>query len=249
MTLGVVYVVMHSPGGKYFNEAMQSVGSLKEHNPNIKIQLVTDNTRYIDADPRIDRVTVISDPPSRKLVLRAKIDALAASIHDRSLFLDTDTHVCGDVGPLNSVLDHYDIAMAYAPRRRDPEWAPTNITIPEWLPEFNSGVILMRKSKHTARFLQHWRQLYMEYAKWNDQIALRVAIFHGLKYGLKIYPLPPEYNCRTICMAQLGSKAYILHGRGDMDKIASQINSGNGIRLYIPDIGIWRRKDWQHVKS
>lgn len=249
MSIGVVYAIMRSPGGRYLNEVALSVHSLKSHNPRIPIQLVTDKDSGITENPLFNTITVTTDSPPKGLVLRAKIDALSMSKYDASLFLDSDTYVCGDIDSLFSLADHYDLAMAYAPRRRDPEWSPPEDDIPPWLPEFNSGVILMRKSDRTARFLTDWRQLYMKYAKWNDQMSLRVALYRGLNYGLRVYPLPPEYNCRTLCMAQLGAKAYILHGRGDMRKIASQINSGNGIRMYIPGIGLFRRKDWKHVKS
>lgn len=249
MSVGVVYAIMRSPGGRYLNEVASSVDSLRRHNPRISIQLVTDKDSDITENPLFDTITIVDNGPSRELVLRAKIDALSLAKYDANLFLDSDTYICGDIRPLFSLAKHYDLAMAYAPRRRDPEWSPPDMDIPPWLPEFNSGVILMRKSNRTARFLTEWRQLYMEYAKWNDQMALRVALFRSLDYGLKVYPLPPEYNCRTLCMAQLGDKAYILHGRGDMHKIASQINAGNGIRMYIPAIGLFRRKDWKHVKS
>ena len=248
MDIGAVYTVVRSPGGRYINEAISSASSFMVHNTDIPIQLVTDMPDKVpnsNGTP-FSTITCMNDVPTNKLVLRAKIDALCMSKFDRTLFLDTDTFVCGDLKSMFQIMDYYDIAVAYAPRRVDPGWPAPNI--PQWLPEFNTGVVLIKKSGNTARFLIDWRQLYAKYSKWNDQIAFRAAIFNGLKYGLKVYPLPPEYNCRTLCMAQLGSKAMILHGRGDMSKIASQINSGNGIRVYIPDIGIFKRKEWKHVK-
>ena len=250
MSFGVVYAVMRSPGGRFLNEAANSAQSLKQHNPDVPVQLVTDLQTVLAKGAPFDSVKVAAESPPKGLVLRAKIDALSLSKFRRTLFLDSDTYVCGRIRQVFQIADYYDVAMAYAPRRVDPEWQPDEgAEIPSWLPEFNSGVILLGRSERAAKFLHEWRQLYMKYGKWNDQISLRVALFHGLKYGLKLYPLPPEYNCRTICMAQLGGKALILHGRGDMKKACSQINGGTGIRVYIPDIGLFRRKDWKHVKS
>ena len=58
-----------------------------------------------------------------------------------------------------------------------------------------------------------------------------------------------EEQDRLTSYLLMGGKALILHGRGDMKKACSQINGGTGIRVYIPDIGLFRRKDWKHVKS
>lgn len=245
MSRGVVYAIMGSPGGKYLKEALSSARSLKKYEPDIDICIVTDRPEMVPLHDAIDQLVKCDSPP-KSLILRAKIDALMRSPYNKTLFLDSDTHICGPIMHMFDVLDHYDIAMTIAPRRVDPGWVTKDTDIPSWFPEFNSGVILMRKSLSTARFILEWRQMYMDYGKWNDQISLRASMHAGLAYGLSVYSMPPEYNCRILCMAQVGGKVLILHGRGDMQKVCSQINAGMGIRIYIPDHGLFRRKDWEY---
>ena len=245
MNKGVLYAVMGSPGGRYLGEVLDSARSLKKFEPGLNVCVVTDKPEMVPLHDAVDQL-IKGDCPPKKLILRAKIDALGLTPYDRTLFLDSDTYICGRISQIFSILDNYDLAMVIAPRRVDPGWVSKDTEIPSWLPEFNSGVMLMRKSEASARLLVEWRRTYMKYAKWNDQMSLRATLFSGLKYGLKIYSMPPEYNCRILCMAQVGGKVLILHGRGDMKKVCSQINASMGIRVYIPDHGLFRRKDWTY---
>ena len=244
MSFGVVYAVVKSSGGKYLAEAEQSASSVRRLCKGVGIALCTDRPQDVDSG-LFDYVIKVKSP-ERKLVLRTHIDALYNSPWDHTMFMDTDTFACADFSHVFGVLDHYDFAAALAPRRFDPE--PIKYEVPEWFPERNGGVLMVRKNQRTLRLLHDWYRLYAELGKWNDQMSLRVALFNGLDYGLKIYDLPPEYNFRTICVGQLGGKAYIVHGRHDnMSLVCGRVNAGNGIRVVIPPWGMFKHNEWRYV--
>ena len=150
------------------------------------------------------------------------------------------------------ILDSYEFAAATAPRRVDPSgFTAYGENIPGWFPEVNGGVLLCKRSAGWERLLRRWSQVYTIADKWNDQIALRVALYHGIReHGLRFYSLMPEYNCRTIMLQFIGAKVHILHGRdGDMSRVCRQINSRIGARIWMPKNGLFRWRDWQHVKE
>ena len=242
---GVVYVAIRD---KYLREATQSARSLRRGNPRLPITLFTNKPQDVDRDLFRD-VRPIEPPPKGKEMFLKQI-ALQRAPYDRILYLDADTYICANIGEMFGILDSYEVAAALAPRRVDPSgFAAYGENIPEWFPEVNGGVILCRRSPGWDRLLRRWGQVYAMLDKWNDQMALRVALYHEIReHRLQFYCLAPEYNCRTIMLQFIGARVRILHGRdGDMDRVCSQINSRIGARIWMPKNGLFRWRDWQHV--
>lgn len=90
MTDGVIYV---ADGRDYLELAVQSARSLKALNPELPIDLFTDQA--LDAGP-FDRVRPIPAGPT------AKLASLPATRFDRTLYLDCDT-LC--LAPLHDLFD------------------------------------------------------------------------------------------------------------------------------------------------
>ena len=109
MNKGVVYAVMGSPGGRYLAEALDSARSLKKFEPDLSICVVTDRPEMVPLHDAVDKLVKCGTPP-KKLILRAKIDALGLTPYDRTLFLDSDTYICGRIGQMFSIMDSYDLA-------------------------------------------------------------------------------------------------------------------------------------------
>ena len=195
---GVVYVAIG--GGKYLKEATRSARSLKQRNPRLSTTVFTDHPQDVDRS-LFDDVRLIKRPPKGKEMYSKQV-ALRNMPYDRTLYLDADTYVCGNIGEMFDVLDSYDFAAAPAPRRVDPGgFEAYGENIPDWFPEVNGGVLLVRKSAECERLLRRWGQVYTILDKWNDQIALRTVLYHEIReHGLRFYSLMPEYNCRTIML-------------------------------------------------
>ena len=226
-TPGFVYV---ATGTGYLNEARLSAASLRQHNPGVPICLVTDND--ITAIQPFDQVVVCRD------VKHQPIDKLLA-IHcpfDRVVFLDTDTRVFGDLTPLFAILDQFDLALLQDVNRG---WNYELPGVPACFSEFNTGVIAFRRTPAVTGFFQQWRENHTVLARdrgfVNDQPAFRQTLYRS---SLRVAPLPSEFHFLANFPNALLWKVRLIHARGDIDRMAGQIDEQLGTRVYIPEVGV-----------
>lgn len=231
MNQGVIYVAF---GQKYISEVLVSAASLKRSMPDLPVTLFCD---VEVACPYVDQV-VRADGDDSFPGCAAKIPHIAASPYDQTLFLDSDTYVCGTLAPLFALLDAFDLAAAHAPTRAIYEVEG----VPDTFPELNTGVILFRRSPDVQSALSRWADLFLRYLerlrrdeirwlraadrRWhalNDQGVFREALYRS---SVRVAILPPEYNCRFSAPGFVDGPVRILHGRGlDLASAATAINS------------------------
>lgn len=113
---------------------------------------------------------------------------------ESTLYLDSDTMIVDDISELFGLLDRFDIAIAHAHKRNfhltAEQWREN---LPPSFPQFNSGVILYKKSLQVSAFLANWRDSFHTAKIKKDQVTLRELIWLS---DLRIATLPPEYNIR-----------------------------------------------------
>ena len=144
-------------------------------------------------------VEKISDPHRR-----SKLDYLAQTPFEQTLYLDTDTSLNADIQGMFQILKRFDIALGHAHRRNTPDrLANWRIELPHAFPQFNSGVFLYRKTPAVLEFLQTWNRHFKEAGFLQDQMTLRELLWLS---DLRIATLPPEYNVRYIKYHYLWSK-------------------------------------------
>jgi hypothetical protein len=236
---GAIYVAY---GEEYFREAINSARSLKVKN-NIPCICYCDN-QYADTDV-FDEVVIFENKLERR---NHKIQAILDSPFERTLYIDTDTFVCGDLLPAFDILDRFDIAIAHAAVHFGQ--SPSSSTedtrkIPKALIEFNGGVLFYKKNDVAKSVFQNWMERYNTTSKKLDQPTLREAIYFS---DARIYVLPPEYNLTFAGPVFLEGSAIILHGRygrenkvmayAKYEGIAKSINGKQGRRVFIPGIGV-----------
>jgi hypothetical protein len=246
---GVLYIAVGANARRYLGGAYRSAISLREECPNVTVALVVNQPGLVDSSMRELFDLIIQKPALKvedKLVLSRRIDALTYTPFDRTLCMDCDTQVCGDVTDVFGVLNHYDMAMVYAIHRMKRDFKRTDDVIPEWLPEFNGGVIVYRKSSIVSGLLEDWQRLHVEIGEWNDQMALRAVIWRYMdRYGLRIYPLPCEYNVWTESAQTLGMRARIIHGHKGLPQIRERINvNPERVRTWVP-LPVADLMDWK----
>lgn len=183
LNFGIVYIV----SGKFHTAAAsESAKSVRKTNPKIAIDIFTDEATDNTIFDQVHNI-----PTGH---LRSKVDWLEKTRFEKTLYLDSDTRVIGDISSLAKLLDRFDIALAHGHQRYG---ARQNIfwkePLPECFPQVNGGVILYSGDLKVRRFLREWSHAYHQAGfKW-DQITLRELIW---KSDLKLYILPPEYNIR-----------------------------------------------------
>ena len=198
---GVLYI---ASGKKYIRAAIRSAKSVRKFCSELPIHLYSDWQNYsfnfdISTFP-FSSVEKIIDPHRR-----SKVDYLAKTPFDQTLYLDTDTALNADIRDMFRILERFDIAIAHAHRRNDLSRLGTwRIELPQAFPQFNSGVFLYRKTPAVLRFLQEWSSCFKEAGFRQDQMTLRELLWLS---DLRMATLPPEYNVRYIKYHYLWSKS------------------------------------------
>ncbi len=229
---GFVYV---ATGTAYLAEAFHSANTLRLHHPGSPICLITDHpSSELGPFTEIRRpVAPVSHSPIDKLL------ALEAP-YARIVFLDTDTHVLGDLSPIFATLDRFDFALVQDVNRG---WNYTLPGLPETFAEFNTGVVAFRRTEAVSAFFREWRENFLRLRDTlaaqgqppaADQPAFRYTLYHST---LRVAPLPNEFHFLSDYPNATMWKVRLLHGRGDYDRAAHQINASPGLRSYLPELG------------
>ncbi|MDY6777193.1 MAG: putative nucleotide-diphospho-sugar transferase [Candidatus Nanohaloarchaea archaeon] len=201
---GAVY---YATAERYVEEAARSATSLKRHG-DIHTTLFT----TVDGVPAVfDNVQRIDEGESPWI---HRIEQLKRTPYDRTLYLDTDTFVTGNIEPLFDLLDRFDIAAALD-QVRDTSYGEVDIDVPEPFPEYNCGVILYRNTPAVMDMMDDWQEGYARHrdADVKDQPFFRQAVYES---DLQICTLPTEYDLQYGKPNFLQQEARILHGRFEM---------------------------------
>lgn len=185
-TAGVVYI---ASGAKYSVFALDAARSVQRSNPELGITLLSDQPK-LSVEGVVDRHYVFSGGH-----YRSKVDHLASSPFERTLYLDTDTRVVASLTSAFQLLDRFDLAMAHAHRRH--RASTTEVwreEIPDAFPQLNGGVALYRKSPATDNLWHRWSESFHSAGFKKDQVTLRELLW--LADDLRWTVLPPEYNIR-----------------------------------------------------
>jgi hypothetical protein len=181
------------------------------------------------------------------MVFREKLRCLAQSPYDQTLFLDSDTFVVADVSELFDLLDRFHLAATHD--RSYVDWFPPEAGVPAPFREFNTGVIVYRKSDEIGRFFNDCLAWYDKLSalpaptprflgQFPDQPAFRAAAYHG---DLRAAMLTFEYNCRFPYFGSASGEIKILHGReflsgfhpGELERAAAGLNRTKAPRVFI----------------
>ena len=180
-TIGVIFA---TTGKGYTELAEHAAHSVKKNCPGLKVDLFTDQPVEM---PVFDRVHQLEDPWHR-----SKMDAMALSRFDKTLYLDADLLVIADIRDVFEVLDRFDMAMAHDPIRNGERcntfWRKP---LPNAVPQFNGGVVAFRRRPEVIDLIKNWSTVVRENDFQKDQPVLRELVWDR---DLRIATLPLEYN-------------------------------------------------------
>lgn len=224
---GFVYV---ATGRQYIQEAEASCASLKRHMPGAHTSLFTDTLDAVAANC-FDRVYRISAP---RYNFYDKIYAFIHSPYHRTVFLDTDTSICHDLGDLFQIVDRFDIAAT-----RD-QWASTDPHSPLCYDDFNTGVIAFRSQPHVDSVFLRWQTIYDAQIRSgapveHDQPSFSQAVYESAETS--VYVLPGNYNMRTIAPMVLGHGYLpkVIHGRNVDVQFLQDSISQSSFNIIVPN--------------
>ena len=246
---GVIYI---ATGDSCYAESLKSATSLRKYNPDLPITLFSERP---DVDPIFDNSVLIEDPMFSML---DKVRNIAKTPYSETLFLDSDTFITGTLDDFFDVLEYCDFAGTIESARG--WWYEGRMKIPRALCDINGGVLCFKDTPAVIETLGNW---YAEYqktegwlkdfgpAKWfltNDQPSLRKMIWTNR--DIRVAILPDEFNALRLYGTRLWGDARVVHGRGDIERIADEMNAfvgqnrvflqGGGTPRAIQNVSIWR---------
>lgn len=237
---GYLYVAF---GEKYLKELNTAVRSLRDYTA-LPIALITDDKSY-ENHPDFSRV-IIHEPIYS---YGGKIYCLIKSPFEKTIFLDTDTFVCGSLDGIFDLLDRFDVAavLSNIPFSTDFIAASNSqyvIHYPDFT-EYNTGLIGIHNVR-SKEFLLSWKRKYEELQIKTDQVAFRDAL---LESNVRVATLPFEYNFMGLnSYSVANSRIKVLHGRyksrisdmrstvasyEEMKKVATRANSLTTKRIFM----------------
>ena len=181
-------VIVATGAAKYIDLAARAAASVRRAAPGLAIDLFTDAPRDL---PVFDRIHLLEDP-----WFRSKIDGLLGSRFERTLYMDADMLALADFSDIFDVLDRFDIALVQDWFRNSPlHHTFWRRELPPAFPQFNGGLIAIRRNAATTAFLKDWKAAVQATDTGRDQISLRELLWES---DLRIATLPEEYNLLLI---------------------------------------------------
>ena len=188
---GYTYIVF---GEAFLRECILSAKSLKRFT-RYPIHLFTDQKDFHHSDMKI--FDSISYVPFNHI--RGKVDYIALSPFDQTIYLDSDTIIVYDIDELFELLDIYPV-LATLDIARKRQFICEKISAYKMIPysfgELNGGVLCFNKYAK-EKILSRWPKIYYKYYSqtngW-DQPSLRILLW---KYKVPVFILPPEFNIRS----------------------------------------------------
>lgn len=219
---GVIYVAIGKESFSNFERSYKSLAA----NTNTKITLFTDQERCLD-DIDIVKIGNQRDPFK---VREGKIQSILNTPYERTVYLDADTFVAGDITPMFSLLDKFDLAAAFSSQKL----SKSSATVPDIFPEFNSGIFAYKIDKVLVLF-SNWLKLYKQKMKnpdsfdFKDEPPFREALYSS---DVRFAVLPTEWNYYIHFPHVVKGYVKILHGQGDLEAIEKQVNVNDDIRVF-----------------
>ena len=236
MSRGAVYIITQDP--RYVDLLLTSAASLKRAMPDLPITVFS---QFAVDSPFFERVVPV-EPTQDGFYDKSRL--IQNSPYERTLFIDADTYVVEPVPELFELLDQFDCAATHE------EYVSTDWhnryprpDIPSSFPEFNTGILLLKRSDRLNRVLEQWGSLYREYLEQkpgqpiNDQPFFGVAVYGG---DVRVATLTREYNCKFRGQGYLNCRVKIVHGHVEfkldltfLNKAVRALNASEKPRVYI----------------
>jgi hypothetical protein len=236
MANGAIYILTQND--RYVDLALQSLASLKRAMPDLPITVFS---QFPMSSPLIDQVVRVQ-PTGDGFYDKTRL--IRESPYERTLFIDADIIVLDPFPELFALLDRFDCAATHE------EYVSTDwfgryprSDVPSSFPEFNTGILLYKRSARMDGVLKEWESLYSRFIeerpgqRINDQPFFRAAIYHS---DVRVATLTREYNCKYRGQGYLNGPVKLLHGHVDLQfdssqlsKAARALNASLRPRVYI----------------
>jgi lipopolysaccharide biosynthesis glycosyltransferase len=208
---GIIY---YGTGEYYLQEAIRSAKSVKEYNK-IHITIYTDQSAV--QNNCFDSVRQIK---SSQFPFYDRINYFKQTPYKKTIHLDTDTIITGNIESIFELLDRFDIVAAINESRDTASEHHKFETVdiaPDSFPEYQCGVIGFCDTEQVESLLDDWQSRYLPYRNKNilDQPFFRESLYNN---DIKLGTLPSEYNALLYFGGYFEQKVKIIHLAGTKPK-------------------------------
>ena len=236
MSQGAIYIVTQDE--RYLNLLRASAESLKKAMPGLPVTVFS---QFPVTGPHFDEVRRVEGAMDG---FYDKARLMLQSPYQQTIFIDADIYIVRPFSDLFALLDRFDCAATHE-EYLNTDWFShyPRPDIPLSYPEFNTGILVYRRSPAMHRVFEGWSQLYKEFLDTNpgkatnDQPFFRAAAYYG---DARVATLGREYNCKFRGQGYLNGPVKLLHGhvkfkmKADyMRKVAGVMNASEKPRVYI----------------
>lgn len=187
MNSGYLYVANKN---KFVEEAKISAQSIRRFSKLPIALVLSENCNDETVKDFFDIVVIVNE--LNEYTYLSKIIGLQNTPFEKTIFLDSDTFVCCNIDCLFELLEFSDIATtqenSFHTLHPDIKIKFRNI-----IPEFNSGIIVIKKNLLTDKVLKDWFSFCVLNNLKNDMPGLREAILENFN-AIKYFILPQEFN-------------------------------------------------------
>jgi len=225
---GVVYIAT----GKelFLKEAKISAKSVRKYNENIGISIFVDEkNKFDDIENLFDSIYFVEEP---EYGFGDKIYAMKNSPYQKTIYLDCDTVVIGEISEIYSMLEKYDIAASNPPFKND-YYQPNH---------YQAGIIFYRDNDLVRQFFKKWDKNYDRINHGNDQPSFRETLS---ELPISLFKFPPNYNFRVPFASYINGKIKIIHDHNlsrvsdnTRNSFINYLNKSTKERYWFPNKGI-----------
>lgn len=259
-----VYVLISSDKDFYAEEALVSMYSLKKHNPDGEIILVSDeNTLESLKGNRgrvhdyVDNYITVNPPANLTQVQKSRFlkTSIRRLIEGDFLYMDNDTVVYGSLndifistGDICAVLDkHLTDDNQIISNKRIREYCEClglgnllTLTVGDY---FNGGILYARDSEPAHDFFKKWHDLWLEGSRKGFNYDQPALWYTNYQMNGIITPLEGVYNCQIRCKHSLQylEDCRILHYFSDLKHYQGFFMQDKKNLQYIRDNGLDRK--------
>lgn len=199
--------VFAATGAKYVAAAEHAARTVRETNPGFAVDFFTDADA--DVTPGIfDQVHTIET-----VWFRPKFESLYRSRFDRTIYLDADVRVVGDMSDVFDILGRFDFAACQvAGRNQSYARRLWRKPLPNAFPQINGGMIGLNGADKNRQFIRDCETAMKLGETSGDQPIFREMLYDS---DLRIWILPAEYNARNSTLWRYGGSKFaaprVLH--------------------------------------
>ena len=223
--------------GPYQQELQRALISVRKNSPSLPVALASDVGKGNFSSEIIPLVDLFVSFNSKavKQGWGDKIEGMKSSPFHRTIFLDTDVTVCGDLRHMCDMLDHYDIAMVLEPDLLSVLDPLRSAVVPPSELHHNTGMVAFKDTDSFRTLLKSWQSVH-NLRGGSDQYWLWKSVLAGS--SVRHLQLPLNYNLRAhgnIAPMYVRGPVFVIHSRSKSPTCA-MVNRRTSGRIILPKL-------------